>query len=336
MLQAAIVGLGWWGRTLVQAVQGKSQEIRFIAGATGRRARAEDFAREAGLDLVDRYEDLLADPGIEAVVLATPHLDHEAQVIAAARAGKHVFVEKPFALEKASAERAVAAARESGIVLGLGHNRRFHPNMGILRERVRTGSLGTILHCEGTMTSPSGLFLKQDSWRTDPHQSPAGGMAGLGIHMVDGMIDVIGPVSKVCCQSVHRAVPSGAQDTTSILLRFENGVTGFVSCMTATAPFYRFTVYGTKGIAEITTPSLDHFNLYPAPQAHPSTDPTRRPVERHYAPAVDTVRLELEAFAEAIRGGTPFPITPAEMAHGSAVFEAVTRSSAECSWVSVP
>src|SRR5690554_2062187 len=99
MLNAAIVGIGGWGRVLVGAVQGKSDKIRFVAGATGRRALAEEFAGQAGFRLHDSYAEVLADPAVEAVVLATPHLDHEAQMIAAARAGKHVFVEKPFTLD---------------------------------------------------------------------------------------------------------------------------------------------------------------------------------------------------------------------------------------------
>ena len=139
MINAAIVGLGWWGKTLVRAVQGKG-EIEVITGATGRRALAEEFATEQGFALKDSLDQVLADPRVEAVILATPHLDHEAQMIAAAGAGKHIFVEKPFTLTKAAAERAVAAITQAGVVVGLGHNRRFHPNMIELRRRVQVVS----------------------------------------------------------------------------------------------------------------------------------------------------------------------------------------------------
>jgi predicted dehydrogenase len=336
MLQAAIIGLGWWGKTLVQSVQGRSDAVRFIAGATGRRHLAETFATQNGIRLVDNLDAVLAMPEVEAVVLATPHLDHEEQVVAAAKAGKHVFVEKPFTLEKAGAERAVAATQAAGAVLAVGHNRRFHPNMVRLREAVRSGALGTILHCEGTMTSPSGLYLKPESWRVDPKQSPAGGLAGLGIHMIDGMLDIVGPMSEVCAQSTHRAVPSKTDDTTSILLRFENGATGFVSCMTATPPFYRLCIYGSAGIAEISTPSLDRFSFFPLPPTPGSTSAQPRPVERYDVAGIDTVRLELEAFAAAIEGGAPYPITTAEMVAGASVFEAVSRSARDgATWVRI-
>ena len=134
MLNAAIIGLGWWGKTLARAAR-SGGEIAIVAGATGRRALAEDFAAEQGFDLLDSYEEVLADPRVEAVILATPHLDHEAQMIAAARAGKHIFAEKPFTMTRASAEAAVAAIRTAGVTVGLGHNRRFHPHMADLRAR---------------------------------------------------------------------------------------------------------------------------------------------------------------------------------------------------------
>lgn len=326
MLNAAIVGLGWWGKTLVRAAQ-SGGAIRIVAGATGRRALAEDFAAEQGFRLHDTYTDVLKDPQVQAVILATPHLDHEAQMIAAARAGKHVFVEKPFTLTKASAEAAVSALAAAGVVVGLGHNRRFHPHMAELRARLADGRLGTVLHVEGTMTAPNGLFLKPDSWRVDPRQSPAGGMAGLGIHMVDGMIDLVGEIDSVTCQSLHRAVPTGAQDTTAILLSFANGASGFVSCMTATAPSYRFCIYGSGGIGEIRGQHLDEFSFAPVPDAPLGGHATPKPVERMTTPGFDTVQAELSAFADAVAGRAPFPISPAQMVHGAAVFEAIARSA---------
>src|SRR5580692_2086805 len=166
MINAAIVGLGWWGKTLVEAVQQDSDEIRFVAGTT--RTKTPDvqaFADARKFELADSYEALLANPKVDAVVLATPHSMHAEQVMAAAAAGKHVFCEKPFALTKESAELAVKAAENAGVTLGLGYNRRFHPEMTKLRERIRSGDLGTILHVEATMTFPNALMLKPDAWR---------------------------------------------------------------------------------------------------------------------------------------------------------------------------
>src|SRR5262245_25068509 len=147
MLRAAIVGLGWWGKTLVTAVQGKSERIKFVTGATRSRVKAEDFCREHGIKLLDDYEQVLADPAIDAVVLATPHSQHGDQVRRAAAAGKHVVCEKPFTLTAADAKSAIAAARKAGIVLAVGFNRRFHPSMQELKRRMRDGAFGAIEAC---------------------------------------------------------------------------------------------------------------------------------------------------------------------------------------------
>src|SRR5262245_66162834 len=125
MVRAAIVGLGRWGRSLVASVQGKSDSIRFAAAHTRTRATAEEFCRQHDLPLLGSFDAVLTDPAIDAVVLATPHSQHEAQVRAAAAAGKHVFVEKPITLNRKSADAVVAAARRAGIVLAVGFTRRF-------------------------------------------------------------------------------------------------------------------------------------------------------------------------------------------------------------------
>ena len=116
-VRAAIVGLGRWGRALVASVQGKSDAIRFVAAHTRTRAPAEDFCQAYGLRLVDSYEQLLSEPTIDAVVLATPHSLHRQQITVAAAAGKHIHVEKPITLDRASADAAVAAVRKAGVVL---------------------------------------------------------------------------------------------------------------------------------------------------------------------------------------------------------------------------
>ena len=162
----------------------RGRDAHGVAGGEGVRggAAADDWSTS--------YEALLADTSIDAVVLATPHSLHAAQTIAAAKVGKHVFCEKPFALHKADAEAAVAATQQAGVTLGLGYNRRFHPEMTKLRQQIQSGELGTILHFEATMTFPNALFLKPDAWRADKEETPCGGLTPMGVHAIDGMIDL--------------------------------------------------------------------------------------------------------------------------------------------------
>jgi predicted dehydrogenase len=227
MMNAAIVGLGWWGKTLVESLADGGDAIRFVAGTTRTMsAEAEAFARQHGLRLAASYEALLADPKIDAVVLATPPLGHTAQVTAAAAAGKHVFCEKPFTLDRQGAEAAVDAVRKAGVTLALGYSRRFHPEMTKLRERVRAGGLGTIMHVEATMTVPNALFLKPSAWRANRAEAPCGGLTPLGVHAIDGMIDLCGEIDQLYGQSFRRAVEVETDDTTSVLFRMKNGASG--------------------------------------------------------------------------------------------------------------
>ena len=180
MINAAIVGLGWWGKTLVESVQG-SDFIRFVAGATRTvTPEIKTFAETHKLRLADSYEALLKDSNVQAVVLCTPHSMHSQQVVAAAQVGKHVFCEKPFSLTRKDAEAAVQATRKAGVALGLGYNRRFHPEMTKLRERIRSGGLGTILHVEATMTFANALLLKPTQWRAHREETPCGGLTPHG------------------------------------------------------------------------------------------------------------------------------------------------------------
>jgi len=332
MIDAAIVGLGWWGKTLVEAVQQDSKEIRFVAGTTRTKTpEVQAFADAQKFALVDTYEALLANPKVHAVVLATPHSMHAHQVIMAAAAKKHVFCEKPFALTRESAQRAVSAMENAGVTLGLGYNRRFHPEMVKLRSRIRSGELGTILHVEATMTFPNALLLKPDAWRANPHETPCGGLTPMGVHAIDGMIDLCGPIDQVFAQSFRRAVPVEADDTTSILFRMKEGMSGYLGTMTATGPGFSFQVFGSKGWVRLE--GMTHVAGASSEERRTRLfgtckfQPIKGPAETWEAERLDVTRASLDAFAQAASGGPKYPIPTEEMIHGVAVTEAIVRSA---------
>lgn len=327
MVRAAIVGLGWWGRMLVNSVQGKSKDIQFVTAQTRTRAKVEDFCREKNITLVDDVDAILRDPAIDAVVYATPHSQHEEQVERTAAAGKHVFIEKPFALHAASAKKAIAAAEKAGIVLAVGFNRRFHPSMVEMRKRVHDGTLGEIASVIGEQTAMSSPFLPPDGWRADPSETPAGAMTGIGIHTVDTMIHLFGRVTEAYCVTTRRAT-ANIDDTTSVTLRFANGVTGLFFCSLATAGNYRLAVYGSKGFAEISRPTLETFRFQSAPDQPPHIPQKPIPPQEINAPGFDMVAAELNALAASIRDKTPYPVPLDEVLHGVEVFEAIVKSAA--------
>src|SRR5262249_16094961 len=182
MIRAAIVGLGRWGRSLVASVQGKSKDLRFVLAHARTRATAGDFCRGQGLALVDSYEQVLADPNVDAVVLATPHSLHESQIIAAAAAGKHIHVEKPITLDRAGADRAVAAARKAGVVLAVGYCRRFHPSVGEGRRPLPQRPPRTLPPISAQAPTPRALGSACAAWGARRGAAPVGGGALRGGH----------------------------------------------------------------------------------------------------------------------------------------------------------
>ena len=310
MIDAAIVGLGRWGRSLVESIQGKCGKLRFVAGVDTNAAAAREFAARHRFRLLSSYEDALADAAIRAVVLATPHSLHRPQVLAAAAARKHVFCEKPLALKRGDAEEMVHACRGAGVVLGVGHNRRWWPAMRELKRLSDTGALGTLLHIEGHNSNENSNAVT-GGWRTLESESPGGGMTGAGLHALDAMVAIAGPVARVQAQLIERKAPPAPQDTASALLEFESGVSGLLATVRATPFYWRVHVFGTQGSAEV----LGETELVLRWSG-------RAPEQQSFA-RVDSLRAELEAFADAAAGHAPFPVTPAQMLDTVAAFEAV-------------
>jgi predicted dehydrogenase len=332
VIKAGIVGLGWWGKTLVESAE-NSDAIRFVAGTTRTvTPEVEAFAKQKNFKFVPSYEALLGEKDLDAVVLATPHSMHAAQVIAAAAAGKHVYCEKPFTLTKREAEDAVAAARKAGTTLAVGYNRRFHPEMIKLRDMIRTGELGTVLHVEATMTFPNALSINPKHWRADKHETPLGGLMPMGVHAIDGMIDLCGPIDHAFAQSFRRAAPIDADDTTSILVRMKEGMSGYLGTMTTTGPGFSFQVFGSKGwlrlegLTHVAGASSEERRLRLFGTC--KFQPVKGEAKVWQAASLDVTRAALEAFAKAAAGGPAYPIPLDQVIGGVAATEAIIRSAA--------
>jgi predicted dehydrogenase len=316
MLRAAICGAGRWGTQLIESVQGRSGKIRFVAAVTRDPAGQRSLADRFGLHLTTNYADVLADKDIDAVVLATPHSQHAAEIISAAEAGKHVFVEKPFTLTRASAERAIAACEAAGITLMVGFNRRYAPAYLELTRRIAAGEVGNILHVEGHFSGPANYQIAPGNWRSNRIESPAGAMTARGCHVLDGMVHVAGPVASVFTFSDHRQIAVDVDDVTACLLRFANGITGYFATLHASTQFWRIHVFGSKGSLEMRGENELLF-----------FDPDGK-ATRYAFDAVDKERLELEAFADAVERKVNFVIAPEEIVNNVAVMETMVVSAA--------
>lgn len=326
MVRAAIIGLGRWGRSLVNAVQGKSGDIEFAAGFTRTRESAEEFCREKKIPLLASYADVLSDKDIDAVVLATPHSQHATQVTQAAAAGKHVHVQKPLTLDLPSARTAVDAANRAGVILAVGFNRRFHPSMVELRKRLADGRLGQVMAMVAQHTTSTAQFIPTGNWRAQPDEAPGGAITAVGVHSIDHMIEFGGRVRDVLC-TTGRYIPGPSDDTSSITLRFENGATGLLFCSVATATTLSFTLFGSKGLVEVSKPNLAQFRFVPTSTVAPTGPVTAPPDEIIESRAFDMLHAEMNEFGRAITQKRAYPIPIEQVLHGMAVFEAVVRSA---------
>lgn len=315
MVNAALVGLGRWGTRLVEAVAGRTDRLRITHAVNRTPGKNAELARRHGIEMLPSLEAALRHPAVEAILLATPHSQHADHVVATARAGKPIFVEKPFTLTLAEADRALAAVREAGIVLAAGHNRRFIPAIADLKREVAAGTLGRILHIESNISGDVRPMYKPEMWRTDRRESPAGGMAGAGIHMIDAMIHLAGPMARIAARSRRLALDVAIDDTTAVLIDFASGATGTLATLMATVETCHIRVFGTGGAAEWRGDDGLELRLIGKP-----------PERRSYAPS-SGVREELEAFADAVAGRAPYPIPLSEIRAGIAAFETVTRAA---------
>ncbi len=316
MINAAVIGLGRWGKSIVEAVQGKSKRLHFIRGVSKEPDLVRDFAKTHGFELSTEFEAAVADRQVQAVFLATPHSLHVAQISAVAAAGKPVWCEKPLALSRAEAERAIAATVKAKVPFALGNNKRCFASMRELKSVVAAGTLGDILHVEGNFSNEHSTRVK-GGWRDDPSESPGGGMTGAGLHVLDAFVNLAGPIAKVDARVYSQKAPPDPRDAAAALVEFKSGATGLLATVRAAPMFWRIHVFGSKGWAEARGETMLTVAMI-----------GKRPQTTTY-PQADSLGTLIEAFAETIETGKPFPVTTLDMLDVVGTFEAVIRSIGE-------
>ena len=315
MINTAIVGLGWWGKNLVKAARDFGAPLNFTRAVSLEPDTVRDFAAEHRLALGTSLEEVLADRDVQAVVLATPHSKHRAQVEAAARAGKHIYCEKPFALAKADAAAMLEAVKRAGVVIAVGHHFRLMPSMRVLAEVKASGALGAIMHAEGNYSHDWLADYPADGWRMAAAESRAGGMTGMGIHVLDSFRDLVGPMKRVAALSKARVLQVPAGDTTAALVEFENGATGTLATTLKTPFVWRIALYGENCWAESVSETR-------AIVRHAGKEP-----EVIDKPADNHLGRNLDYFAKAAMGQGTFPISPDGILQTAAALEAVFKSA---------
>ncbi len=321
MLDAAVIGIGWWGKTIVTTLR-DSTKIRVVKAVDPDPAAAS-WAREHGLDHAVALDAVLGDDAIQAVILCTPHSLHAAQIARVAQAKKHVFCEKPLALKRADAVKAIGLCKENGVMLGVGHERRFEPPMIELSRLAKSGELGTLLQIEASFCQDKFRDLQEGNWRMSQSEAPAGPMTNTGIHLLDLAVSLFGPAQSVLCRTRQMGSTLTNGDTLAALVSFKSDAALLLNAILATPFAGRFTLYGNKGWIEIR--DLSHPEN---PTGWVMTTCLRggKTVSRDYPPA-PAVKANLESFADAATGKAPYPMTHEEMIATVAALEAIVTSS---------
>lgn len=242
-VRLGIVGLGWWGRVLANAVQ--QSEGAEVAACFARTQESRDqFAADFSCTSSTSFDALLENDGVDGVLFATPHTLHREHIERAAAAGVNVFVEKPFTLTTDDGAAVIAAAEAAGIQLMVGQQRRRQTANRRLREMIDNGDIGTPLHAEATFFVSKGY---PDTWRAGREETPLGGMTALGVHCIDTFRYLLGDIQRVSAIS-NPVLPHAPLDhSTGLLLEFVTGAVGTLLTSHYAPAANRTAIYGSDG-----------------------------------------------------------------------------------------
>lgn len=324
----AIVSPGRWGQKLLGAAA-DSTRLKCIGVSSRDPEKAAALATAHGGRSYPSYAALLADPDVEAVVIATPHFLHHSQSLAALRAGKHVFVEKPIATTLAEAEEMVRVSRETGRVLAVGHQGRHTGGMRKVKAMLAAGELGAIAAVVVVQGYPHALFRTGDDWRKSGTAVPGGQLDELGVHYFEVLQFLFGPVRRVT-GFVQRPAPDAPPDSATAALQFGDGLVASYTTYAASVGLSRMLILGSKGALELNRMGQDACTWQPMSDMATARlgGLPAQPV-KFEGPYLVTTALtaELEDFAGAIREGRPPQVGGAESLSTLRISRAVMEAS---------
>ena len=317
-LRAASLGMGWWSDVLADAVQ-RTDKIEIAACFTRSADKRAAFAEKYGCEAAASYEEILADDSIEAVINTTPNHVHLESTRAAARAGKHVFLDKPIAHTVADGRALTRACAEAGVVLAIGYQRRRESHFRRIKSEIEAGRFGRLVQAECNISRDREGRFEPGHWRYQSEAMPGGVMLQIGIHYADVLTYLMGPVAAVSGSAAQLVLPGENPDVANLILEHECGaISNLAASYASASEYYLMNVYGKTATAYYTL--FDGLRvLYRGEDA-----PRKVACEKN-----DTIAEELEEFADAVRGGTRPEMGGEEAVSSLAVIRAGVRAARE-------
>ena len=283
--------MGWWSDVLADAIR-RSGKLVIAACYSRSKQKRDAFAAKYGCCAAPSYEAILEDRSITAVVNTTPNAVHRETTLAAARAGKHVFLDKPIANSLADARAIASACREAGIVLSVGYQRRRESQFRWVRRQIEAGVFGRLVNAEANISRDRAGKIDLSSWRYTAEGMPGGVLLQIGIHYTDVLEYLLGPVAAVSARLARLVLPGENPDVASLVLEHENGALSTLNASYASASeFYALNVYGKEASAYYDA----HQGLRFLKRGAPGVEPV-------VCARNDAIVEELEEFAAAVRG----------------------------------
>jgi predicted dehydrogenase len=290
-LRVACIGIGWWSDVLADAIQ-RSGKLTILGCYTRSEEKRGKFAAKYRCRPAASYEAMLADGEIEAIINTTPNDVHLATTCVAAAAGKHVFLDKPIANTISDGRAITEACRKAGVVLALGYQRRRENHFRWIRQQIDNGLFGKLVNAEANISRDRLGKIDLASWRYQAKGMPGGVMLQIGIHYIDVLEYLIGPIRAVRGQLAQLVLPGDNPDVASLMLEHDNGALSTLNASYASASeYYLMNIYGRDATA--------YYDLHNGLRLlkRGESEPVAIPCAKS-----DTLVEELEEFVAAVRG----------------------------------
>jgi predicted dehydrogenase len=326
-VKLAIVGLGRWAKVLTRA-SSQSDRLKIVAGYSRSQEKREAFEKELGVKAAPDLKAILGNPEVKGVILTVPNEQHLPLAEQVARAGKHVYTEKPIAQTLEDGLRIEALEKSHGVTVTVGHSARLMAGIRIIKERIEAGELGRVAFLEANFSNERALELTPQTWRWYKDRAPGGPLSQLAIHQFDVLHLLGGEIAEVS-STASKLSPVGAEvdDQSMTTLRFADGKLGYVGSCWTSPGIFAVRVFGSKGLMHYEidfgtwdTPHLLHqaSTLY----IQRGKDGWAKR-ENIVLPESDMFRAELEMFAGSCESGKPNELT----AHNGNVAVAVVYAA---------
>jgi predicted dehydrogenase len=321
-VRMAFIGLGRWCDMLAEGAT-RSSRIEIAACHSRTEGKMTAFTEKYGGVAKKTYEDVVTDEGIDAVVLATPNSVHAPQAIEAARKGKHIFVEKPMALSVGDCKEMIAAAKEAGVILFVGHKDRRRAQIRKAKELIDKGAVGEVILAEASHSNEAGMKQTPEVWKWYRKESPAGPLGAFTVHHADNFNYLIGPVKRVTAFMSKVCGKAEPDDVISAALEFESGALGYLGGSWLTPYRKSLQIHGIEGVVLVDREGGAAYYQKKGTQklVRQLPLPDERTQQR------DSTAEEIDEFASCIQEGTRPETAGEEGLAAWAVIEAIIRSA---------